>query len=459
MTDAKQPTLIKGAIVLTMDEAVGDFLAGDVLVEGSTISRVAESVPVPEGATVVDGQGKIVIPGLVNCHMHTWQTGLRGLTSNWTLFEYFRWVHAGLATAFTPDDIHIATLAGALGQINAGATTLGDWCHNNPTPGHADAAVSGLFESGIRAVFLHGSPKPDPKPGQPHFSEIPHPRSEIERLLRGPMAREDSLVTLAMAILGPHYSVFDVALADFRLAHEHGLTVSMHSGGGAPKSPGGWEALDAQGLIGPRTNVIHGNDLTDGQLARFASKGMTFTVAPENEMTQGHGWPITGRVLAAGGRPSFGVDIESLVSADMFTVARMALGCQRALDNAQARQAGLGIPETSAVTTKQALGWITMEGARALGLESRVGSLTPGKQADLVMLDAAAWNMWPVHDPYSTVVMQANIGNVSDVMIAGEFKKRSGRLLWPDPGRVKDELAASGRRIVSQLRIPTQVTP
>ncbi len=459
MTDAKQPTLIKGAIVLTMDSAVGDFLAGDVLVEGGTITRVAASVPAPEGAAIVDGQGKIVIPGLVNCHMHTWQTGLRGLTSNWTLFEYFRWVHAGLATAFTPEDIRIATLAGALGQINAGATTLGDWCHNNPTPDHTDAAVSGLSESGIRAVFLHGSPKPDPKPGQPHFSEIPHPRSEIERLLRGPMSRDGSLVTLAMAILGPHYSVFDVALADFRLAREHGLVASMHSGGGEPKSPGGWDALDAEGLIGPNTNVVHGNDLTDGQFARFASKGMTFTVAPENEMTQGHGWPITGRVLAAGGRPSFGVDIESLVSADMFTVARMALGCQRALDNAQARQAGLGIPETSAVTTRQALEWVTMEGARALGLESRIGSLTPGKQADLVMLDATAWNMWPVHDPYSTVVMQANIGNVTDVMIAGEFKKRSGHLLWADPGRVKDELAASGRRIVSQLRIPTQMTP
>ena len=443
--------LIKGAIVLTMDEAIGEFLVGDVLIEGDTISAVGESIAAPEGAEMIDGRGKIVIPGLVNCHMHTWQTGMRGLTSNWTLIEYNRRMHRGLATAFQPEDIHVATLAGALGQINAGATTLGDWCHNNPTPAHTDAAVAALLESGIRAVYLHGSPKPNHRPGERDFSEIPHSRSEIERLLRGPLGESTSLVTLAMAILGPHYSTLDVSKTDFRLGREYGLVVSMHCGGGEPKSPGGWEALEAEDLIGPRTNIVHANNLTDAQIGRFAKAGVTFTVAPENEMTQGHGWPITGRVLASGAQPSFGVDIESLVSTDMFTVARMAIACQRALDNTNALDAGLGIPENSRITTKQALGWITMEGARALGIESRIGSLTPGKQADIVILDATALNMWPVHDPYSTVIMQTNIGNVQDVIIAGAFRKRAGRLLWPDMGPMLAELEASGRAIVAHL--------
>lgn len=456
MLDARRATLIKGAIVLTMDDAVGHFPVGDVLVEGERIARVGTDIPAPPGAEVLDGRDRIVIPGLVNCHMHTWQTGLRGLTSNWTLFEYFRWVHAGLATAFRPEDIHVATLAGALGQINAGATTLDDWCHNNPTPAHTDAAIRALFESDIRAVFLHGSPKPEPKPGQPHFSEIPHPRAEIERLLAGPMGQPGSLVRLGMAILGPHYSTLDVSLADSWVAREHGLVASMHSGGGPPKAPGGWEALDAEGLIGPGINIVHGNDLSDHQLSRFVRAGVTFTVAPENEMTQGHGWPITGRVLAAGGQPSYGVDIESLVSADMFTVARMALACQRMLDNARHREAHGGIPESTAVTTRQALGWITTQGARTLGLEDQVGTLTPGKQADLVVLDASAWNMRPVHDPYSTVVMQANIGNVESVMIAGKFRKRSGRLMWDDTVGLRAGLEQSGRRIVSELGIRTQ---
>lgn len=456
MTAARQ-ILIRNAIVLTMDDRIGAFRDADVLIAGDRIADVGPGLVVDD-AEIVEGRGRIVIPGLVNVHMHTWQTGLRGLTSNMTLLEYFRWVHRGLATAFAPEDIHIATLAGALGQINAGTTTLGDWCHNNPTPAHTDAAVSALFESGIRSVFLHGSPKPDPKPGQPHFSEVPHPRHEIERLLATRFTSCDQLVTLGLAILGPHYSTLDVADADFRLAREFGLVASMHQGGGAPKTPGGWEILEARGLVGPGLNIVHGNDLSDEQIARFVAAGVSFTVAPENELTQGHGWPITGRVIAAGGQPTFGVDIESLVSADMFTVGRMAIGCQRGLDNAASRVATGSIPQAPSVTTRDALRWITIEGARMLGLDDRIGSLTPGKQADITILDATAWNMWPVHDPYSTVIMQAGIGNVESVLIGGRFMKRDGKLLCDGAPRVRDALAASGRRIVEALGFPDAFT-
>lgn len=448
--------LIKGAIVLTMDEAIGGFRDADVLVEGDRIAAVGPNLAADDAETI-DGRGRIVIPGIVNGHMHTWQTGLRSLCSNMTLLEYFRWVHRGLATAFRPEDIYIATLAGALGQINAGATTLGDWCHNNPTPDHTDAAVDGLFESGIRAVFLHGSPKPDPKPGEPHFSEIPHPRYEIERLMKTRFTGRDQLVTLGMAILGPHYSTMEVSRADFQLARELGLVASMHQGGGEAKTPGGWERLEEEGLVGAGVNVVHGNNLTDEQMKRFVDAGVSFTVTPENEMIQGHGWPVTARVIAAGGQPTFGIDIESVVSTDMFSVGRAALACERALENAAFRAEHGGIPDASKVTTKDALRWITIETARMLGIGDKVGSLTPGKQADIAVIDATGWNMWPVHDPYSTVIMQAGVGNVEHVLIGGTFRKRDGRLLWADTERVKRDLEASGRRIASSLGIPTQM--
>jgi cytosine/adenosine deaminase-related metal-dependent hydrolase len=449
-------TVIRNAIVLSMDPVVGDFRDADVLVEDGRIAAVAPNLSVDD-AESIDGRGRIVIPGIVNGHMHTWQTGLRALCSNMTLLDYFRWVHRGLATAFRPDDIGIATLAGALGQMNAGVTTLADWCHNNPTPAHTDAAVEALFESGIRSVFLHGSPKPDPKPGEPHFSEVPHPRPEIERLMKTRFAGRDQLVTLGLAILGPHYSTMEVARSDFRLARELGLVASMHQGGGEAKTPGGWEQLEAEGLVGPGINVVHGNNLTDDQIRRFVAAGVSFTVTAENEMTQGHGWPITGRVLAAGGQPTFGVDIESLVSTDMFTVGRMALACQRALDHAASRAATGAMADGFTLSTRDALRWITIENARMLGLDDRIGSLTPGKQADITVLDATAWNMWPVHDPYSTVIMQAGVGNVEHVLVAGRFVKRDGRLLWPDAERVKRDLEASGSRIVAELGIPTQL--
>jgi cytosine/adenosine deaminase-related metal-dependent hydrolase len=176
-------TLIRGATVVTMDKQ-GDLPRADILVQDDRIVDIAPSIAAPD-AEVVDASGCIVIPGLVNAHMHTWQTALRGVAANWTLLEYFKKMHAGLATAFQPQDLFIATRMGALNQLNCGTTTLADWCHNNPTPSHNDAAIEGLLSTGIRAAFFHGTPKPDPKPGQVPFWEVPHPRAEVERLAEG----------------------------------------------------------------------------------------------------------------------------------------------------------------------------------------------------------------------------------------------------------------------------------
>lgn len=443
-------TLIAGATVVTMDAGLGELARADILVEDDRIAAIAPTIAA-EDAERVEAAGRIALPGLVNAHMHTWQTGLRGLAADWTLLEYFRWVHAGLATHFRPEDVGIATLVGALTQIDAGTTTLVDWCHNNPTPDHTDAAVEALSESGIRAAFFHGSPKPDPKPGEPHFSQVPHPRAEVERLRRGRFASDEGLMTLGLAILGPHYSTLPVALADFRLAREFGLVASMHQGGGAAKTPGGWERLIEAGLVGGGVNVVHGNDLSDDLLGRLVDRGVSFSAAPENEMTQGHGFPITGRLLARGAAPSLGVDLESVLAGDMFGVARIALGAQRALDNAASRADGRGIPPTATVRVRQALGWITLEGARMLGLDHRIGSLAPGKQADIVLVDARAAHLRPVLDPVATAVMQVGRGDVEAVMIAGRFAKRDGRLRADDMEAKLAALEASGRRIVDAL--------
>lgn len=442
--------LISGAAILSMDPSVGELPAGDILIEGERIAAIAPRIEAGDAERVEAG-GRIAVPGFINAHMHTWQTGLRSLAADWTLLEYFRWVHAGLATRFRPEDVGIATLVGALGQIDAGTTTLVDWCHNNPTPDHTDAAVEALAESGIRAAFFHGSPKPDPKPGEPHFSEVPHPRAEVERLRRGRFASDDGLLTLGLAILGPHYSTLGVAQGDIRLAREFGLVASMHQGGGAPRTPGGWESLIAEGLVGPAINVVHGNDLPDALFSRLVDLGASISVTPENEMTQGHGFPVTGRLLERGAAPSLGVDLESVLAGDMMGVARIALGMQRALDNAKSRRETGAIPATSTVRVRQALSWITIEGARMLGLDHRIGSLTPGKQADITLIDARALHLQPVHDPAATVVMQAGRGDVEAVMIAGRFRKRGGRLDSPGIEDKLARLARSGTRIVDEL--------
>ena len=444
---ADRATLIRGATVITMDRQ-GDLPRGDVLVRGEQIVEIAPVIHA-EGAEVVDAAGCIVIPGLINAHMHTWQTALRGLASNWTLLEYFAKMHAGLATVFAPEDLHIATLVGAINQINCGTTTLVDWCHNNPTPAHNDAAIDGLLASGIRAAFFHGTPKPDPKPGEKPFWEVPHPRAEVERLLKAHQGR--ALLSIHAAVLGPHYSTLDVALHDFAMARELGLIASLHQGGGPARTPDGWLRLQEQGLLGPQINIVHGHALDDAQLQRFCDLGMSFSAAAENEMTQGHGHPLTGRLRQFGRSPSLGADLESVLGGDMLSQARIALGVQRSLDNVAHRQAHGSIPPTSTLTTREALGWVTVEGARMLGQLDRIGTLAPGKQADLVLIRASDLNMQPVHDAVNSVVFQTTLANIDGVMIAGQWKKRDGRLVGVQLAPLLDRLQASGRKITQAM--------
>jgi 5-methylthioadenosine/S-adenosylhomocysteine deaminase len=442
--------LIKNATLVTMAGGPDDIIHGDLAIEGTQIVGLGPSLDAPDDAEIIDASRWIVIPGLVNAHMHTWQTALRSIASNWTLPEYFRWMHAGLATKFRPRDIYIGTLIGALNQIDLGTTMLVDWCHNNPTPEHTDAAVAALSESGIRAAFFHGSPKPDPGANEIPYWEKPQPRAEVERIHRALRHDRSGLVSLGLALLGPHYATMEVTLHDFALAQELNLIASMHQGGGASRNPDGWSRLQRDGLLGSFINVVHGNDLSDTQLASMVQAGVSFTVTPESELICGHGHPIVGRLHDLGARPSIGIDIETAHSGELLTAARTALSHQRSLDNLAAKASGK-FGGKARLCAREALSWVTIDGARMLKMDDRIGTLTVGKQADLVALRADALNLQPVHDPIAAVVMQANAANIDSVMIAGTWRKRGGSLLRDGVAPALEELCASGQRIRTEL--------
>lgn len=433
-----KPLLLKGAQVITMAAGRPDVERTDVLVEGDRIAAIGEALP-SDGAEVVDLRGRIVIPGLINAHLHTWQTALRGVGADWTLLDYLSNMHGGVAGRYAPDDMRISTLAGALNQINCGVTTVGDWCHNTPSPDHATQAVQGLADARIRAVFMHGTPY--------SAADAPHPLGEVDALLNGPIRRHP-LLRLGMAIKGPQLSTPAVALADFHAANERGLVVSMHQSGGQPTPA--WRAVRDAGLIGPRTNIVHGADLSDEWLKTFVDAGASFTITPENELGQGHGIPITGRLLKLGSAPSLGTDVDAIVSSEILFAARLAAAHQRGMDHLMQRQlTGTGT-EKATITGKQILSWVTVEGARALGLSEDVGCLLPGMQADLVVVDATALNLWPAHDAVAAA-LHASIANIEAVMIAGEWRKRDHELLDVDLDDVADRLLASAERLMQQL--------
>ncbi|WP_405813067.1 amidohydrolase family protein [Streptomyces sp. NBC_01390] len=428
-------TLLRGARIVTMTPGRPDAERADILVDGTRIAAIGQDLDAPD-AEPVHLTGRVIIPGLVNAHLHTWQTGLRAVGVDWTLMEYLTHLHGGAVKHYGPDDMYVSNLAGALNQLNCGNTTLGDWCHNSLTPEHADAAVEGLVRAGIRAVFLHGTPYRDP--------DLPHPLAEIDRLLEGPV-RDHALLTLGMAVQGPQYSSPDISVADFRAAAERGLVASFHQSGGdlAP----GWDAVHAAGLFGPRTNVVHGSDLPADWIRTLVEAGVTFTSTPENELGQGHGTPVTGSLLSLGPAPSLGTDVDTVVPGQVLTAARVALAHQRGLDHAHHRQSTGTHADTPSITAKQALAWATVEGAKALGLADQVGRVEPGMQADLVAVDTRALNLWPAHHPIAAA-LHADIANIEAVMVAGRWRKRDHALLDCDLDTVKGRLQESGERLL-----------
>ncbi len=404
--------LLRGGTAVDTDPV--SATRADVLVDGGRIAAVGPGLDAA-GAEVVDATGMLVLPGFVDTHRHTWQAGIRATGADISFAGYLDHVLGRLAPRYGPDDVYAGTLAGALDCLDAGITTLVDWSHIQHTPDHTAAAVEALRHSGIRAVFGYCSPRPDAKVLAEHMGH--------------------DLVTTAIAPMGPEIVDETTALAEWRLAQELDLPVTVHMGGhGAESAERGLDFLTRHGLLGPRTSYVHGNHYTDDALRRIAASGGALSVSPLVEVELGLGVPVTGRALAAGAPIGLGADTVVSGPGDMFSLMRAAYALER------------GRPNTE-FTTRDALRAATVDGARTAGLGDLVGTLGVGRQADLVLLRTDLPGVAPVHDPAGAVVLCADTRAVDTVIVAGRVVKRDGRLRHHDVAAVLSSLAESADRL------------
>jgi 5-methylthioadenosine/S-adenosylhomocysteine deaminase len=410
-------TLLRGGTVLTMDIAVGDFPTADVLIEGDRIVEVAPRLAV-DGADVIDASGMIVMPGFVDTHRHIWEGLLRNIGTDVPLegrAGYISHVLHKLAPAYRPEDAYAGNLVSALGAIDAGVTTLLDWSHIQDSPAHTDAVIQALEDSGLRGVFAYGFPwwgKWEER--QPSW---------FVRAATEHFSSSDQKLTLALAAAGPEFTDFEVARDHWKLARETGARLTTHVGVGTYGMDGKVQEMGEAGLLGPDTTYIHCTTLNDTEIQMIVDTGGTVSLAVPVEMMMGHGTPPIQKFLDRGLAPSLSVDVETNVPSDMFNQMRSALALQRATAK------GLGRDPVSA---RDVLAWATIEGARACGLDDRTGTLTPGKQADVLLLRTDRMNVTPLNDPATAVVTAMDTGNVDSVIIAGRVMKRRGELLHVD---------------------------
>ncbi len=414
---------------------VGDFSNGDVLIEGDTILKIGPGLANGE-VEVIDATGMIVMPGFVDTHRHIWEGILRNIGTDVPLegrTSYISFVLHKLAPAFRPEDAYAGNMVSALGAINAGITTLLDWSHIQASPAHTDAVIQALKDSGLRGIFAYGFPwwgKWEER--QPSW---------FVRAATEHFSSKDQMLTLALAAPGPEFTDFEVARDHWKLARESGARITAHVGVGTYGQERKVQEMGEAGLLGPDTTYIHCTTLNDTEIQMIVDTGGTVSLASPVEMMMGHGMPPIQKFLDRGLRPSLSIDVETNVPSDMFNQMRSVLTLQRALATAEGK---------TPVPTREVLAWATIEGARANGLESKVGTLTPGKKADVIMLRTDRINVTPLNDPATAVVTAMDTGNVDTVMIGGRIMKRNGELLHVDWPAVKKMVGESRDYVVEK---------
>lgn len=428
-------TLIRGGHVMSMDPAVGDFVGGDVLLEGDRIIEVGQSIDAPD-AEVIDAEGRIVMPGFVDTHHHQFETSLRSYLPNGIMFpdptrpgarNYLDDILGKFSKVFRPEDVYIAELFGGLSQLDAGVTTVLDVSQIHHSPEHSDAVIEGMKAAGRRGVFGYF---------EGYGPDVQYPQ-DARRIRDEHFASDDQLLTMLMG--GEAYLPDVDPLELWNLGKELDLMIGLHVVG----SLGMRETMDK--LIPHYTDkhlFIHMTGMSDAAWNRAQEVGAHISLSVPIEMQMRHGMPPIQKALDLNMQPSLSVDVECTMTADFFTQMRGAMTLQRALANQQALEQG---PENAPalLSSRDVLEMATVNGARGLKLDHKTGSLTPGKQADVILLSADALNVAPLNNVPGAVVTLMDRSNVETVMVAGQIRKWQGAMVGHDIAALTDRITAS----------------
>ncbi|GAA0354536.1 amidohydrolase family protein [Actinoallomurus spadix] len=429
---AAAAVVFRHGTVLTMDDRRTVHTDADVLVTGDRIEAVGPALKVPEGTVEVDARGGIVLPGMIDTHRHMWQTALRGYGADWTLTQYFVWNYLEHGKRFRPQDIYAGNLLSGLEALEAGVTTTVDWSHDLHTVDHAVAAVDALQEVPGRFVFAYGNIQAAPW----EWATTPEFRDFVTyRVPRGDMLG----LQLAFDVTGdPEFP----EKAAFEVARELGLPVTTHAGVWGATNDNGIRLMHEHGFMTPETVYVHAATLSDDSYQRIAATGGSASVAAESESSCGQGYPSSWALRRHGIPISLSMDTSMWMSADLFSAMRATLNADRTREHYEAHAEQETVTHLS-TRTADAVEWATRGGARALGLDGVVGSLEPGKKADVVLIkNDGSPVMFPIVNPYGHVVMQAQRGDVHTVLVNGRLVKYENRLVGVD--------LAKARRVVEE---------
>ncbi|GAB3933350.1 amidohydrolase family protein [Micromonospora vulcania] len=433
MSATDRPVVFRNGLVLTMDDAHTVLPGADVLVVGDRIAEVGVGLTAPEGALEIDATGGILMPGMVDTHRHMWQTAMRGYGADWTLTQYFVWYYLESGKLFRPEDVYAGNLLGAIEAIDAGVTTTVDWSHGLQTADHADAAVDALEAVPGRFVLAYGNIQQGPW----EWATSPEFRDFHRRRIDG-----GGLAGFQMAFDVTGDPAFPERAA-FEVARELGAAVTTHAGVWGATNDDGIRLMHEHGFMNPSTVYVHAATLTHDSYNRIAATGGSVSVSTESEQSAGQGYPPTWQLRHHDIPVSLSMDTSVWWSGDLFSAMRTTLGADRSREHLEAHAKQDTITHCH-LRAEQVVEWATRGGARALGMDSAIGALTPGRQADVVLIkNDTSPVMFPILNPHGHVVFQAQRGDVHTVLVGGRVVKRDGRLVDIDLAAAQAKVTAT----------------
>lgn len=424
--------LLEGGTIVSMDPVLGN-LVGDVLIRGTVIAQVGPDLAataVGDDTIVVDATGTIVMPGLVDSHLHAWAGQMRGLAPAVDFQTYMALTHAGVAGHYRPHDMYVGNLVTSLQCLDAGVTTILDNSHNARTADHSSAAVEALFDAGIRAVHASGAPR-----AGDWDEQWP---ADVTRLRDEYFASEDQLVNLRLFDGFPVPEVWE-------LARNEGLWVSTEMGNHVDNLAD----LHAKGLLTAEHTFNHCFRMSDDDWMLIRDTGVQVNVCPRSDASFGLGFgrePVR-KALSLGIRPGLSMDNEISYGIDMFVEMQTLLLQQRAHTFESTFAEEPDVPDHLGL--EEILEFATVRGAQNCNLGDKVGSLTAGKEADVVLVSTTDVSTFPLTNALATLVTFAGRGNVDTVLVGGEVRKWRGRLVGHDLAKVRRTVEASRDYLLS----------
>jgi len=417
-------TLIKGGTVVTMDPRVPNLSIGDVLIEGDRITAVGANLSC-EGAQRIDAAGSIVMPGLVDAHHHMWLGVMRRLLPNVDdLFAYIDVVAEQLGAHYRPLDMYLSTKLTAVASLDAGTTTITDACHSSRSPDHTDAALDALRESGIRALHMVGAAM-DKKASGAH---LPADLKRLAQTWNG----SDGLIRVGL--------FGQLNLEWWQVARSLGMNILTEFIGDLAKLG---PQFAQPGVLGPHNIFNHCTRVPPATWKLLADAGVNITVNPRSDALFGFDDESFAyqQAIDHGLTPALGIDLDTAFGSDLFGEMHALFGQQRSAMRYRRLRGETRVP--APISVEAVLEAATVNGARAVGLENSIGTLTPGKQADLILIRTDDVAVFPVTNAIATIVQAIERSNVDTVIVGGQVRKRAGKLVGIDVAKLQAEVNAS----------------